>query len=258
MKLSTQLVSPFYEEEGITLYCGDCCEIIPQLDPVDAVITDPPYNETNLEWDVWPDGWPELLKDVAPQLWCFGSMRMFWNRMGEFKDWKLGQDIIWEKHNGSGSHKDRFRRVHEIALQFYRGKWQDIYHETPVTYDGEKRSFERCNPPRHWDKIGNYTYESKDGERLMRSVIFSRSCHGYAVNETQKPEGIVAPLMEYSVPQNGCVLDPFSGSGTVLAVARAQGKRAIGIERRESQCAEIMKRLAQREFNLVNRKDKNE
>jgi site-specific DNA-methyltransferase (adenine-specific) len=37
----------------------------------------------------------------------------------------------------------------------------------------------------------------------MGSVIFARSCHGYAVNETQKPEAIVAPLLQYSVPEGG-------------------------------------------------------
>lgn len=72
------------------------------------------------------------------------------------------------------------------------------------------------------------------------------------MNETQKPEGIIAPLLDYCVPPGGIVLDPFAGSGTVLDVARAQGKRAIGIEKRESQCEEIVKRLSQRVLGLGN------
>lgn len=85
---------------------------------------------------------------------------------------------------------------------------------------------------------------------MMRSVIPVRSCHGHAVNETQKPEGIIRPLLEYSVPVGGLVIDCFCGSGTVLAVARQQGKRAIGIELRESQCEEVARRLSQTEISL--------
>ena len=84
----------------------------------------------------------------------------------------------------------------------------------------------------------------------MGSVIYARSCHGYAVNETQKPEDIVAPLVLYSVPEGGLVVDCFAGSGTTLAVARKTGRRAIGIEKRESQCRAIVDRLAQHELAL--------
>ena len=40
------MISPYYQEDGITLYCGDCREILPQFprDSVDAVVTDPPWN----------------------------------------------------------------------------------------------------------------------------------------------------------------------------------------------------------------------
>jgi site-specific DNA-methyltransferase (adenine-specific) len=82
----------------------------------------------------------------------------------------------------------------------------------------------------------------------MRSVIQANNCHGYAVNETQKPEAIVAPLMQYSVPEGGLVIDCFAGSGTTLAVAKKTGRRAIGIEKRESQCRAIVERLAQGEL----------
>jgi len=71
------------------------------------------------------------------------------------------------------------------------------------------------------------------------------------VNETQKPEDIVLPLMEYSVPTGGLVVDCFAGSGTTLAVARKTGRRAIGIEKREEQCQAIVQRLAQRELLIA-------
>jgi DNA modification methylase len=35
--------TPFYEQDGITIYHGDCAQILPFLDPVDLLLTDPPY-----------------------------------------------------------------------------------------------------------------------------------------------------------------------------------------------------------------------
>lgn len=244
------MLAPYYDEDGITLYCGDCREILPHLLPVDAAIADPPYNETSLDWDVWPDGWPALLTPLTNSLWCFGSMRMFWDRVSEFQGWKLSQDVVWEKHNGSGFAADRFKRIHEVACHFYRGAWEAIHKEVPRRIAiGCKSNIRKRGRTSHTGKIGQGAYVD-DGTRLEQSIIYAQSCHGYAVNETQKPEAIIAPLLHYSVPPGGSVIDCFAGSGTTLAVARSQGKRAIGIKSRESQCEEIVKRLAQRELSL--------
>ncbi len=252
--LARRVPQPYYERDGITLYCGDAREILPMLAPVDAVVTDPPYHETALDWDVWPLGWPALLPSLSRQLWCFGSQRMFWQYRDEFAAWKLAQDIVWEKHNGSGAVADRFRRVHELALHFYRGKWSDLYLQTPTIPCSPRRPeiLRRSSGPKQFGKIETGTGYERGRDRLMRSVIPVASCHGHAVNETQKPEGIVAPLLEYSVPVGGVVLDPFAGSGTTLVVARSQGKRAIGIEMRECQCQQIALRLSQAVLRLGN------
>lgn len=242
-------MEPVYSDELVTLYHADAMELMPQLPPVDAVITDPPYGDTSLDWDRWPDGWPALAASLAPQMWCFGSMRMFLDKRADLEDWKLAQDIVWEKHNGSNNLNDRFRRVHELALHFYRGDWAPLFKEPQFTNDATARAMRRKKRPGHWGETGADDYASEDGgPRLMGSVIFARSCHGYAVNETQKPEDIVAPLVQYSVPPGGILLDCFAGSGTTLSVARKTGRRAIGIEKRKSQCDRIIDRLSQREL----------
>lgn len=249
---------PFYEADGVTLYCADVMQWADLLPPVDAIIADPPYGETSLKWDVWPAGWPRAFWKCSRQLWCFGSFRMFWEQKLDFAGWKLAQDVVWEKHNGSSMRKDRFRRVHELACHFYAGEWETLYTKVPVVpFENErKRSLKmfgrpahltRSTGPKQFNPVAAASYEY-DGTRLQRSVIPVRSCHGKAVNETQKPAGIVAPLVEYSVPPGGILLSPFAGSGTDLVVARSQGKRAIGFELREEQCAEIVRRLAQGEL----------
>jgi len=66
---------------------------------------------------------------------------------------------------------------------------------------------------------------------------------GKAENETQKPEGICAPLIEYACPVGGLIVVPFVGSGTDLLIAKLTQRRAIGVELREQQCEVAAKRL---------------
>lgn len=244
------LPAPYFQDESCTIYHGDCRELLPLIEPVDLVLTDPPYGETSLDWDRPVDDWEfgvrPLLKPHG-SLWCFGSLSYFLDEFNR-SDWVRAQEIVWEKHNGSIFHADRFRRVHELAVQFYpvTTRWADVYKDPQFTQDATARTVRRKGRPTHSGNIGDGNYESVDGgPRLMRSVLQVPSCHGYAVHPTQKPEGIVRPLLRYSCAPGGVVLDPFTGSGTTLAVAKQEGRRAIGIEINEEFCAIAAKRLAQ-------------
>lgn len=243
------LPTPFFRDAFVTLYCGDALEIVKHLEPgsFSAVVTDPPYNETSLEWDRWPTGWPSAVAHLSNSLWCFGSMRMFLEKRGEFAGWNFAQDIVWEKHNGSGMAVDRFRRVHECAVHFYREKWANVFKAPVYRSDSEARVFSRNTSPPHFGAVKNSaTYKPKAARVPMeRSVIFCRSCHGHAIHPTQKPEGIMRPLIQYSVPAGGLVLDPFAGSGTTLLVAKQEGRRSVGIERSPEYCQAIVERLGQ-------------
>jgi site-specific DNA-methyltransferase (adenine-specific) len=242
------MTTPYWEdrESGLALYHGDCREILPALGlQADLVCTDPPYSETSLAWDRWPDGWPALAAAVASSMWCFGSMRMFLDRRDEFANWKLSQDVVWEKHNGTGFAADRFKRVHEVALHWYRGDWRDVHHDTPrVAYTGpDKHARARYdNRAAHAGAIKAITYED-DGTRLMRSVVKAKSVRG-GLHPTQKPSEILRPLIEYACPEGGLVVDPFAGSGSTLDAARQSGRRAIGIEAREEYCEAAARRLS--------------
>lgn len=209
-----------------TLYLGDCRALLPSFE-ADVVVTDPPYGVTSLDWDRTVDGWQELPN--ARQLWCFGSMRFF---MGQkFPGWTYAQEIVWEKHNGSIFHADRFRRVHELAVHFYRGDWASLYKSPVMRLDATARTLRRKQRPAHSGHIDASSYASEDGgPRMERSVIYARSCHGFAVHPTQKPVEIVRPLIEYSCPKGGVVLDCFGGSFAVGVAALQLGRRFIGIE----------------------------
>lgn len=239
-----------YEDEWVTLHHANYRDHLEGL-RADAVITDPPYGETSLAWDVWPTGWLADAAEISDALWCFGSFKMFMENSAEFyASWKLSQDLVWEKHNGSSLANDRFRRVHELPTFWYRGRWADIRHVVPTTDDATARTVRRkAKPAQHQGERGASVFTSVDGgPRLMRSVLYVRSEHGRAIHPTQKPVGIVAPLIEYSVPPGGMVVDLFGGSATTAVVARQMGRRCIVFEGRKDYALRAAKRLAQQTF----------
>jgi site-specific DNA-methyltransferase (adenine-specific) len=234
---------------------GDCLEIMPTLEAgsIDAVITDPPYGMTSLWWDKTVEGWlDEAARVLKPwgSVWMFGNLRSIMAL--SLGDWKLAQDVIWEKPNGSNFHTDRFRRVHEIVIHLYRGRWEDIYKSPRVTMDARRLKMRREATTPHIGGRPGTTYERKNGgPRIMRSVLHVSSCHGYAVHPTQKPVALLTPLVEYSCPPGGVVLDPFAGSGSVGVSAESCGRSAILIEKEPLYVDAMRKRLANVQLGLT-------
>ena len=158
----------------------------------------------------------------------------------------LSQDVVWEKHNGSIFHADRFRRVHEHALHWYRGDWADLYLAVPTTPDATAHTMRRKARPTHSGDIGAASYQSFDGgSRQMRSVLYAPSMHGSAINETEKPVQLLEPLLTYGCPPGGVVLDLFAGSCSTGVAAKRTGRRAVLYELREEQAELAARRLSQ-------------
>lgn len=262
--------APYWEDRdaGLALYLGDCREILPELGlHADLVLADPPYEDTQHGWDRWPDGWLNVAAAHSNSLWCFGSQRMFFRRLPEFTKagWKLSQDVvgrgeddepilgdvhvIWEKHNGSSRAADRFRRVHEHALHWYRGKWGDVHHEAQRTTTGvDPRSRVGVSPDVRSPHLGAYrehTSWTDDGTRLLTSVLQVRSMHKRGIHRTEKPVPLLLPLIRYACPPDGLVFDPFGGSCSTLLAARQLGIRAIAIEGDERHCEAAAARLSE-------------
>jgi site-specific DNA-methyltransferase (adenine-specific) len=246
-------MTPYYSDSLVSLYLGDCRVVLPALGvTADCIIADPPYGETSLEWDRWPDGWLDVAATVTRSLWCFGSLRLFMQRRDEFAaHWNFSQEIVWEKHNGSGLRNDRFRRVHEQVAHWYRGAWRDVYHEVPREASAGKRAdhFAVRGKPVHMANGGaaRFTkgYED-DGTRLAPSVVrVANLWKRGAIHPTEKPVGLLDLLIEYACPMGGLVIDPFAGSGSTLDAARCAGRRAVGIELHEPYAEAAAKRLSQ-------------
>ncbi len=61
-------MQPYYEQDGITIYHGDCREILPGLSSVDLVLTDPPYglHYQGEGWDAERPDWLPWVQGLAP------------------------------------------------------------------------------------------------------------------------------------------------------------------------------------------------
>jgi site-specific DNA-methyltransferase (adenine-specific) len=256
------MTEPYFTDGTVTLYHGDCREILPALElQADLIVTDPPYGETSLKWDRWVDGWPTLAATASRSMWCFGSMRMFGEHWDEFTGagWRLSHDVVWHKNVGTGIFTDRFRRVHENALHWYHGKpWSEVHHQaqripTPHTWsgrgalNGETVRSRSARP--HLGDNGPSTYQD-DGTRMATTVLRAKNLRGIALHPTEKPVDLLRPLIEYACPPSGLVLDLFAGSGAVLDAARQTGRRAVGIEADERYIERAAKRLSQGVLDL--------
>ena len=188
---------PYWSDGTCSLYLGDMREVLPALGIMaDCIIADPPYAETSLAWDRWPDGWLDVAATVTRSLWCFGTLRMYLDRRDEFKAarWKFSQDIIWEKHNGSGFDTDRFKRVHEQPTHWYQGTWGGIYHDTPHTAEAWRTA---ANSGRTSRPIPATRRPEQGGRRAAhhadRPAVPNMWRRG-ALHPTEKPVALLNPL----------------------------------------------------------------
>lgn len=223
----------------IDLHTGDCRDLMKALGPFDMIIADPPYGDTSLPWDRIVRGWEKVAHDgLKPtgSMWVFGSLRFFMLAHAPMRraGFRVAQEIVWEKHNGSGFHADRFKRVHELAVHFIRtdSNWSSIFNDVQTTPDAVQRSVRRKKGgPAHMGNIDAAAYQSEDGgPRIMRSVIYSRSCHGRAIHPTEKPVDLLEVLIRTSCPSDGLVGDFFAGSGAAGEAAAMTGRSYVGCE----------------------------
>lgn len=251
------MTEPYYQDDAVTIYHGDCLEVDEWLS-ADVLVTDPPYGETSLAWDRWPAGWPATVANRSEslrQLWCFGSTRMFLDRRDDFAAWKLAQDLVWSKPRGRGVMNDRFNRSHELVTHWYRGMWGSLPLTPPrvpktvswtvrATRRGQVDDGSRVRPMAG----GSY---SDDGTRLMLTVIPGDPGDARTtLHPTQKPLEVLKPIIRYSCPEGAIVADPFMGSGSTLRAAKDLGRKAIGVELDERYCEIAAKRMGQEVFDF--------
>ena len=208
-----RLPAPYYQEDGITIYHGDCRDILPHLEPVDLVLTDPPYGanwDTNYSrFSKGTTDKPQIINDERPvdlsplfsiskEQIIFGANYLAISRPGSY--------FVWDKRC-----KDGFSFLSDgEAAWCSRGSGVYIF-----TLNGQKH----------------------------------RSTSG-GLHPTQKPVPLMRWCIEKAANTQDIILDPFMGSGTTLVAAKELGRKAIGIEIEEKYCEIAVRRLAQGVFKF--------
>jgi site-specific DNA-methyltransferase (adenine-specific) len=241
-------MKPYWTDGQVTLYHGDCRTVLPALGvTADCIVADPPYGETSLAWDRWPDGWLDAAAGVTSSLWCFGSSRMYMAHWKQFAAWTFSHEVVWEKNIGTSMADDRFRKIHEFIVHWYRGKWADVHHEVPrEAHYGRRQNTRQGTYGKgiQYDNAPMAAWQDR-GDRITTSVLRVSNLRRRGIHPTEKPVGILDPLIRYACPPGGLVVDPFAGSGSTLDAARCTGRRAIGIEADERYCEAAARRLSQ-------------
>ena len=203
-------MTPYYSDDWVTIYHGDSREILPSLEPIALVATDPPYGigwkpRVNHQDQPWRDVRLDISFALVGAYHCIWGGNYFSDVLEPSEAW-----LVWIKRP-SGFNFDNDERSYSVCEL----AWTD-YGTKPrmkhLTWDGGMRAGDSSN--RHF------------------------------VHPAQKP----LELMHWSIslcPEPGTVLDPFAGSGTTRRAAKDLGRKAIGIEIEERYCEVAADRCAQ-------------
>ena len=208
-------MTPYYSHAGITIYHGDCREILPTLPKADLVLTDPPYGIAS----VWKGGFGHGWGNAQDQ----AIMRNQWDHQPPTEETikrvvSWGQDaIIWGGNYFSG-------------LPVSRG-W--------LVWNKPERGFSLSEAELAWTSRS----------AVVRVFDAPRSESGRQ-HPTQKPRRLMRWCLGF-FPNADIILDPFMGSGTTLVAAKQLGRKAIGIEICEAYAEIAAKRLSQEVFDFT-------
>ena len=130
------MTRPYYEHAGITIYHGDCREMLPTLDAWDCLFTDPPYGQQR-EYTIGKIDWDALVPPALSSITPIGEQQVFvnlgvihkdgyviryWDRLIEAMEsssWRLFGWYVWDQLNGlPGDWNGRLAPSHEWIFHF--------------------------------------------------------------------------------------------------------------------------------------------
>lgn len=211
-------MKPYYQDDLVTLYHGDCREWMPTLKPDDAILTDPPYG---IDYDPLHGG-------NGSKMW--GRARIHGDDGPFDPAFLLGHpSILW----GANHYANRLPAS---------GGWL-VWDKTPR---GIRGGFIASHAELAWTNLGTRVH--KFALEWQGNLRNGEGFH----HPTQKP----VALMRWCIgllpdDDDQLILDPFCGSGSTLVAAKEMGRRAVGIEIDERWCERAAVRCSQEVLGLL-------
>ena len=222
-------LKPYYQDDAVAIYHGDCRDILPQLEPVDLVLTDPPY--------FLPAAHYQTRRGEQRSLGDLSILEHFFK--DAFNDWVsvLKDDGFAYVFCDGQSYPIFYRAAYPLFHRLRPLVWDKLTSINGFSWRHQHEIIMFCEMPNH-PKIN-----TGDGDVLKYRAVPI----GERVHLAQKPVGLLAALIRKSLPLGGIALDPFMGSGTTLIAAKDLEHKAIGIEIEEKYCEIAAKRLSRSE-----------
>lgn len=241
---------PYYEDDAVTIFHGDCLEIIGRLE-ADAVVTDPPYGTSYYATDT--DAMtPQLLRNMRNK---FRAVAVFGyaERLVRLCDGSAPDEwVTWWPSNAAcrGVNYSGLRREAEHIAIF--GDVRRLYDLRQPRASANSTALIRRN------YVGANSRGTFKGELNSRRYgdVWTDAAPGLAFlshlrqHPNEKSLAVMTRLVEGLTSPGDTVLDPFAGSGTTLRAAKNIGRKAVGVEIDEHYCEVAARRCAQEVLDL--------
>ena len=217
-------MKPYYQDDHVTLYHGDCLTEHREWLEADVLVTDPPYGvayESNFSRDkrnvkmgrpIASDKTLDARNSVLEK-WGNNPALVF-GRWDAERPAGTHTRLIWDKGNSVG--------MGDLSIPWGRSE-EEIY-------------------------VLGRGFTGKRSGNVLRVQMLMSGDKARPDHPTPKPIPLMERLIEKCPP--GVIADPFAGSGATLLAAKHLGRRAIGVELEERYCEIIAKRLSQEVFDF--------
>lgn len=213
-------IKPYYEEPNITIYCGDCLEIVKEIpnQSISMVLTDPPWN-VGKNYGQYKD---KLSKQEYTELII--KLKEDWSRVANKKvAIILGSEIL--------------------------RSWWDVWEEAKVIIVklGAIVFTRKNNMHLQWKAILSTCISNEFSTDLWEDIRWPGE--GYFFNEPRyghpamTPLKLMRKLINLFTKKGDIILDPFLGCGTMLVACKEFGRKGIGIEISKKYCDIAIQRL---------------
>jgi site-specific DNA-methyltransferase (adenine-specific) len=211
-------MNPFYQDDQVTIYHGDCRELLPHVE-ADVLVTDPPYGidynsgarRNELAASIQGDK-DTSLRDGILDAWDGPAL--------VFGTWRIPRPegtkarLIWDTKGALG--------MGDLSIP-WKPSDQEIY------------------------VLGSGFSGHRGSNVLTVAPVQAKAANG-RLHPHEKPVALLAALMEKCPP--GVIVDPFMGSGSTLVAGKSLSRKVVGIEVEERYCEVAARRCSQEAFDL--------
>lgn len=249
-------MKPYYSDDAVTIYHGDCRDVLPSLSGVACTVTSPPYNTLGSRVPSKPTG-------------GFGSERLGgWvanvNATGYADDMDEAAYIAWQSEVAAAvrsasvpgasffyNHKQRSRdgrSIHPIHITDTFGGWtlrQELIWHRPGAVQFNARMFAPNDERIIWLYRDDGPHKWNQEAAVWLSVWDMAPPTDLAGHPCPYPLTLPTRCIAATTGPDDLVFDPFMGTGTTLRAAKDLNRRAVGCDISEAYCEIAAKRMAQ-------------